>query len=1124
MECLTRQFSGSDEEIFYCFHGETLEEGEVVKGCFEVVSNQGEYYLPFVVTVEYTVLESSAGDIKNLFHFANLARSSWQEALKIFYSPEFPRVLSGSDGQFLDDYRALSACRNREQAMEEFLIQANKKQRVEFITDTDRLLFSVEGQDMTEHGISIVRNGWGYTQLSVTCKGDFFYTEKEVLTDDDFLGNSCRLPVFVDGSRCHEGRNFGQISLSNCYIALNLSVVVQKGCGEARCAQDLENKRGILKLMQTYQAFRQRKIGTAQWLKETGLLVERMVAAGEEDLAARLFQAQLLITQERYNEANWILDHVSGQLEEKGGSDQLLAYYYYLTTLIHGDVDYISRVTAKVENLYRRDRSNWRVAWLLLYLSEEFQRSDKQRWGFLEEMFEAGCTSPVLYMEAVLVLNGNPSVLRRLGGFERQVIYYGVRQGTLNKEASEQFVFLVGRVKEYSGILLRILKLLYDRKKDVSLLQEICTLLIKGGKAGDAYYDWYKAGVEAQLRITKLYEYYMMSLDLNRQQEIPKSVLMYFSYQNHLDYAHSAYLYDYVLKNWSRPGELYDAYRSRMEAFVVEQIRKCHINRHLASLYNQFLQPDMVNEQTGEALSSLIFAHLIQVEDERLQKVYVYQPGNRQPAEYILWDGQAWVPLYGSRYTIVFEDAEKNRYLKSVEYTLEKLMLPGKYLKWLLPYADKNPALDLYLCQNENACKEEPEDSIKRQLRAAASDNTESALKRELYLQILQYYYDADDMRALDGYLKQIPSEGLSARERSEVVRMMVLRGNYELAGEWIEHYGPYFVDPKILARLIGVLMSNSDMQESKILTAAAVHVFQKGKYDNTILEYLIMHYQGITRNMRDIWKAARSFDVDCYRLSERMLVQMLYSGAFVGEKMEIFHYYLSQGAKSEVEEAFLAQCAYDYFVKERVTEPEVFQEIRQMYLRGEPVQKICKLAYLKHAAEEGDDLWPEEDGMKEAFLKELFAQEIHLDFFRKFTEYGFVQLELADKTVLEYRTQPGTRVCLHYTILCDGEESEGYRAEYMREAYGGIFFKEFVLFFGETIQYYVTEERGGEEQLTVSGTLQKGDDAAPENGRYRLVNDLAISRAMQDFDTLDDLLEEYYKKDYLGSRIFALK
>lgn len=37
----------------------------------------------------------------------------------------------------------------------------------------------------------------------------------------------------------------------------------------------------------------------------------------EKDVPARLFQAQLLITEERYNEAGWILDHAADMLEAR---------------------------------------------------------------------------------------------------------------------------------------------------------------------------------------------------------------------------------------------------------------------------------------------------------------------------------------------------------------------------------------------------------------------------------------------------------------------------------------------------------------------------------------------------------------------------------------------------------------------------------------------------------------------------------------------------------------------------------------------------------------------------------------------------------------------------------------
>lgn len=1129
MECLTGEFTGESEEIAFCFHGETLEEGDVVKGSFEVISNRGEYYLPFAVTVEYTMPESSVGVVKNLFHFANLAKSNWKEAVKLFYLPEFGQVLSGSDAEYSEDYRALSSYNGWEQNVEEFLIRIHKKEKVEFLTEEQELSVKLPAAGLsggvTEQELTVIRNGWGYTRLFVKCTGDFLFTEKEVLTDDDFLGNRCGLPVFVDGSLCHSGKNFGLLCLYNSYVTLHIPVTVQMGIDGAGAVREADRKRYIIQMMEFYLSFRMRKIGTSAWLKETGSLVEKLVKMDENDISVRLFQAQILITEERYNEAGWILDHVAELFEKRKPQDTLRAYYLYLTTLIHGEEEYIVRVTAEVERIFRRDETDWRVAWLLLYLSDEYNKSDRKKWALFERLFQAGCVSPVVYIEAISALNANPALLRRLGRFERQLLYWGARQGLLKREVTEQLIYLTGRVKEYSRVLFETLKILYEKKKDVRILQEICALLVKGGKTGTAYSDWYRAGVEAQLRITNLYEYYMMSLDLDRPEEIPRSVLIYFSYQNSLDYVRSAYLYEYVLQNRDELGDIYEAYRPGMEYFVTDQMKKGHIDRHLAGLYNKLLRPHMVDEQTSEPLSRLLFAHLIQVEDDRLRKVYVYQPGNLYPGEYILTDRRTWVPLYGSRYTIVFEDAGKNRFIKSAEYTMEKLIIPGKFLRWLLPFTAVAPELDLYLCGDESICREEPGERIKREVRIADSDYAQEGIRRDICLRILQFYYDTDDMFALDEYLKRVPAEELTAAERSTVIRFMVLRGSYDLAGEWLKTYGPYFVDVKILARLISALMERRNMAGDPLLTAAAVSVFRKGKYDSRILEYLILHYRGMTRNLRDIWKAARSFDVDCYRLSEFILVRMLYSGAFVGEKMEIFRHYLSQGARPEVEEAFLAQCAYDCFVRDRVMENVIFYEIGRMYRREEPVQKVCKLAYLKYFAENREEMDEDSAALAKQFLKEMIREGIRLEFFRKFEDCPEVRQELADKTILEYHTNPHCRVCIHYSLLHESGEAAGYRAEHMKEAFGGVFFKEFVLFFGESLQYYITEERNGEEMLTESGSLQRGDGSGyEEESRYRTINDIVISQSMEDFDTMDNLLEEYLKKEFLNERLFVLR
>lgn len=1125
MECLTTEFVGSEEEIFFCFHGEELEEGDVVKGEFYVISNQGEYYLPFVVNVEYTVLTSSLGNIKNLFHFVNLAKTSPAEAVKLFYSADFYRIFNGNDRQYYDYYKGLSRMPGNEQNVEEFLIGINKKQKIEYLTNMDTIRIE-EPEGIAEAGLVITRNGWGYTRLRIEAEGSFLYTEKAEITDDDFLGNACRLPVYVDSSFLHGGNNFGSIRLCNSYGEIVVNVIVKYRAAGNQGRRSRERKRLTLQLMEFYQAFRMKKISAGTWQKESSKLVEKMTSENEKDISARLFQAQLLITEERFNEAQWILDHVADILDNsKEESPVSEAYYLYLTTLIHREAEYVDRITERVEYIYKKNRNEWRLAWLLLYLSEEYNRSFSKKWMFLEEQFDRGATSPVIYIEALLLLNLNPSLLIKLGSFEKQLLLYGAKHEMLNSDVIMQFLYLVQKEREYSGCLYRILEACYKVKQDTDVLREICSLLIKGNKTGRKYFKWYRRGVEQELRITRLYEHYLMSIEPNTTEALPKMVLMYFSYQNSLSYEMSAFLYANVYKNRDGFPKLYESYRNRIEQFVVEQILKRRINRNLAYLYKNLLVPRMLTPQVAEALAELLFVHLIQVSREDIRFVIVYEPGIDRERCYPVTDGQAFVSLPGTNGSLLFEDGARNRYMVSVPHTTEKLMLPGKMAKLIAPLTGNVQDLNIFMCLNGDELAEITEENEYRFRFLAEDEEIDSSLKRAIGLKLMQYYYEHDKIRELDEYLEYVKPEGLSAKERGEVMRCMVIRGKEAAAFEWLKVYGPYGIDVKVLVRLCTRIILSSEYVEDKALTEAVLYAFRRGKYDEAGLRYLSLHFKGMTKELRDIWKAAEAFCMNTYELCERMLIQMLFSGSFIGEKIEVFRIYVAGGAKLEVEGAFLSQCAYEYFVKDRVTSGYVFEEMAGMYRRQENLHKVCKLGFIKYYAENKADITQEIQEILKVFLHEMLSEGIRLKMFTEFLDFKDACInQLTDKTIVEYKAHPLARAVMHYCVeTAEGEEPE-YLTEEMQEVYGGVCFKDFVLFFGERLQYYIMEVQDGNEQLTESAVIQKSDIVnGSQDSKFNLVNDLSVSSMLQDYETVDKLLEEYEYKEFMRNRLFRL-
>ncbi|MDE6675303.1 MAG: hypothetical protein K2K19_10920, partial [Acetatifactor sp.] len=900
-----------DEEIFFRFHGEQLQAGEVVKGNIYVVSNLGEYYLPFVATVSGAVLQSSAGPIKNLFHFANLARSSWEEAVALFYSPEFVNILVGNDRQYYTLYMGLSSNEGNEHNVDQFLTAVRKKQPLEYMSVETELEIE-EPVGVTELEINLTRSGWGYTCLQVAVEGEFLFTEKQIITNDDFMGSACRLPVFVDSSMLHGGRNLGCITLSDTEHILTVPVTVRCSRGRVALARAArERKRIWVQLMEHYQAMRLKQISTSIWLKESDKLVDALVAMDEQDVAARLFQAQLMITNQRPHEAGWLLDHAVELLEQGEGlyeqdPEVLEAYYLYLTTLLDQEEGYVAQATERVRRIYYENPGQWRVAWLLLYLSEEHHRTPGAKWNFLVKQAEHGCSSPVIYIEALQLLNMNPAMLRRLGSFELQVLVYGNKRKALSPELLEQMYYLAERIREYSPQLFALLRSCYEEFPQERILKEICRLLIKGNKVTPEAFEWYRRGVEAELRITKLYEYFMMALSLDGEVSLPKQVLLYFSYQNNLDHARCACMYRYLLEHKEEYIDLYADYCQQMEQFVTEQIRKGRMNRDLAVLYRELLTNDMIDEETAPQLSSLIFAHEIRLSHPGIRNVVICQPGSRMETIYPFNGKSACFALYGSDCVVMLENGNGDRYVQGIPNTQEKLMAPGRYIRQVAALVKDSPQLDLYLYHSRELLEEPEEEQEARWLRIWHYEDLEPAVRREACLQLMQYYYRTDQKQKLYDFLEGLPEELLGRQERREAVRYMVICGLYEQAYRWLCDYSLYDVDDKALVHLTGKIIQSREYARDEQLLKLSEMIFREKNYDGTILRYLCLHCQGLSRDMRSIWKAARSYDVDCHELSERLLLQMLVTGTYVGEQDEIFASYVSQGADPEVAAAYL--------------------------------------------------------------------------------------------------------------------------------------------------------------------------------------------------------------------------
>lgn len=309
--------------------------------------------------------------------------------------------------------------------------------------------------------------------------------------------------------------------------------------------------------------------------------------------------------------------------------------------------------------------------------------------------------------------------------------------------------------------------------------------------------------MEHSVRVTGLYEYYMMSLELDKYGdirgdiEIPKMVLMYFAYQSSLDYERNAFLYAYVIRNKDKYPDLEQSYRIAVERFVVDQIKLGHINENLAYLYKTMLAPQMIMDDTAYAYTPLLFMHRIYVDNPNVKNIVVIHEKVNGESSYPVENCVSMIPIYGSEYKLFLQDEYGNRFTKSIHYENKQLMEPKQQLEYVSGYMQGRLSFDIYLCEVEKNYVVISQDNVKRFKNLAESPLIVENFKKEIRTKLLRFYYDNDMIGELDAFLEDIEADQMEVSERAEFIKYLISRGMFDKAYYWIKSYGVTDVDPK---------------------------------------------------------------------------------------------------------------------------------------------------------------------------------------------------------------------------------------------------------------------------------------------------------------------------------------
>ena len=1123
IRCDEEKYSGREITVTYKTDTADKLSGDVIKGEFQIVSDMGEYVIPYVITIRHETIDSSLGNIKNLFHFTNLAKTDWEEAIRLFESDEFETILNGNDVRYRNLYRGLSKKGEKNRNLDEFLIGVNKKKAIEFTPDKSQIKIT-NPFDMAPQMVRIAKTGWGYPIVGVQRDGDFIVVSKERLSDDDFLGNRCDFTFYIKEDALHPGNNFGRIRFTHGYGFFDVEVQVVYKPDKRTIHAAHQEKRMMYSLTRYYLDFKMKRLSASKWLAQTKELLGHRRNIDADSIDSSLFEAHVLLTQEHYNEAKYLLDAALDNPEDL--EDTRYCYYLYLTCLYNGDEYYSQQIADRITAIYKKQPDNWRIGWLLLYLPGEFTRNDSVKWNFVLQLIQQGCHSPVMYLEALVLLNRAPSMLIHLQEATLRILIFGAKMQYLSDELIQQVVSIAARTKEYNKNILKVLMPLYDKQSTQEVLRVICMQLMKGERCDKESFVWYERGIKENLPLTKLYENYMMSMDIRREQGIQRNALMYFSYQCALPGEYTEYLYHYVVKNRESIGDLYEVYAPQIGRFVIKQLYAGRINSNLAYLYQEVLLKEMATPDNIRQFAEIVFYNRIRVADDDIVNVIVLDDRIKKEMVYPVAGRTAYVLLFSNEHTILLEDVSGNRYFGTREYQTECYFFPRRFIPLLSEHAKDSVPYNLFVCGDNKelfALTSKNADRCRYLVECGLLDDE---YREQMRMSLLTHYFEQDDSANLEELLSALEWNQVPVKNRAQVVKYLAVHGMYEKAYRFTLAFGAENVDAKTIVRFSRGLIEENVITGNEEFTCMLYSAFERGKYNQEVLEYLVRHYKGLSKNLRNVWRATASFDLDTHEICERILLQILETGSYIADEEDIYHSYMGSGPKTDINRAYLSYKSYEYLIRDRVVGEYIFAGVESLYFRNRTIPFVCMLAYLKYYSSKTDALTQEQKEIVVFFLEFLYTQKnIIMPFFAEYRHISDCAREMADRVMIEYRCNPGSTVVIHYVISGNDEGENGYIREEMKNMYGGIFVKEILLFYGESLQYYVTESYGNREQLTESGTICRDEELASASfGRYALINDIALSLSLKDYTTAKELFDEYEQKEFVMKELFTLQ
>lgn len=836
-----------------------------------------------------------------------------------------------------------------------------------------------------------------------------------------------------------------------------------------------------------------------------------------------LMQAAALIRVGKKEEGEAILKKYERNHVLQFRNSEFRACFLYLAGALIDDKIQKKNIVIQLQKLYQKNNVQPSLYWYLTCLDEGFKKNPEKKLAFLEKQWKLGCRQNLLYMEVIRTLREYPEAAGNLDDFMMQCYIWAQRRKVITKEMAAQIAKHAMRLKRCDRKYEYLLRECYRIFSTKELLAALCCLYIRDGRTDKTAAYYYSKGVEFELKLNNLYEYYMMATTEQKRKLLPEQVLLYFLYHDTLTASQKVYLYRNIISYGDAESEIYKKYIEKIEEYTVESLLKRRISAEYAFLYDHVLYPQIFTREMAEAMADLMFLRKITCTDVRIKEAEVSYEQLKEQNRVAFKKQQAYIPVYSPTAVITLVDEVGNLYRNTVSYKLEKLIDEKKYMDVCRQYVKNHSGLLLNLCgkRSDNLKITEENEEIYRQIPDTAGFTEE--YRNMVILKLLEYYHGKGTKDVIPVTWFSMNGKSMSREQRGKMIMFLTQHGKYEQAFSWLETYGAVYVPANTILKILTALADQPEA-ENELYYRLCYGCFQNSQMNYTSLKYLTDSFLGTCAQMAEVWKQAKAFGVDTFELEERILVQMMFTGAELSGHFDIYLSYNQREPREYLKKAYLTYMSREAFSKNKELDNRFYFLLEEELLNNQGYAEVCTLAYLKYLSNK-QTISIKQKNACTGYLKEFFAKKCYYEFMQEFGKIIPEALILEDKMFVEYYAPSASEVILHYIIEKRDEAKFRYTTCRMYASFGGIFSKTFTMFEGEKITYFITEKRAdGSEIQTASVTKEKEACILDSGTRYGRMNSMRELFCAGKEDVFKEEMHQYRFLEMAAEQLFTIQ